>query len=339
MENIELPEFDEIVFQESTETTVDTTVDNDNVNDDSVVITEEKEADDTTTDTADTEEHSYDPNADPVAIATFDQLVEEGIFDETDRKAFDGTWDSMKNGLASLPQKVLNGLFAQAPDITKDVVRFAFSSPDITKDDLIKFTKTYLEEIDNPEVTLETMDDARSYLQTLYEQRGLKPRAAEAIIQSLEEDSTLLEEAQEEYEKEKELKSQRPKTEKLIADKENEYNQKIEAQTRFASSLSEELNSTGWKQSKIDGVKQRLNNINPILTEAFKSPKALIKLVDFLGYYKNGDIDFTKFIESLETNSARDLKNKMQAALSSPTLTTKSNLKNPQEQDQLKPVI
>lgn len=344
MDNITIPIFDDEFIvsmpdatteNESEKTTESVYVDMED-DDDEIVVDKKVE---TTEEPVEEDTNDYGENADPKAVIVFDQLVEEGVFDDEDKKSFDGSWEKVREGLTNLPQKVLNGLVAQAPDIAKDVVRFAFSSPNITREDLVKFNETYLEETKPIEVELETMDDARSYLESKYTARGDKPRAITAALDALEEDGLLLDEAKEQFEKDKDSRKDRPKTEQLITDKLNEENARVQQQTQFAATINEELNATGWKPVKINEIKQRLSSLNPLLVEAFKSPKALIKLTDFLGYYKNGDIDYSKFITSIESPKAEQFATRMQNAIDSPTLSTKSNLKNQKGQDNLKPIF
>lgn len=272
------------------------------------------------------DERVYGEDADPVAVATFEQLVEEGILNNDDE--FDGSWDKLKENLSTLPQRVLNTIVASKSDISKDVIRFAFSSDNISKEEMINFMKTNLEE-SIESTTIETMDDAREYLEKVYQEKGMKPKVIEAALASLEEDGELLNEAKEELEKKSNSLKDKPKTEALIKDKETQTAQLIEQRTNFVKSLAEELTNVGWKQSKVDEVKNRINNnnVNPVLKDIFNNPKAFIKLVDFIGYYKNGDIEYDKFINSIETPKVKDIKTRIENAVNSPTLSTKSNLK------------
>lgn len=313
-----IPEFEPIIVNNDVQP--DITVD-DNLTNDDIII-----KDDTADTTKDTP--NYAENADPVAVATYEQLVEEGIIDKNDD--FDGTWDKVKDSISNLPQRVLNTLIAQAPDITKDTVRFLFSSPNITQEELFNFVKVNQEELQTANVSVDTMDDARSYLEKIYQERGIKPRQVEVMIAALEEDQVLIDEAKEELEKAELSKKDKPKTESLIVAKEEETARLAQARADFSNKVFEELNNTGWKASKIDEIKGRIvkNEISPLLTEIFKNPKALVKMVDFLGYFKNGDIDYDKFISNIDTPKGKDFKSKLESAINSPTLSTKSNLKN-----------
>ena len=157
-------------------------------------------------------ERNYSDNADPAAITVYEQLLEKGYVDESEE--FDGTWDKLDSSLEYLPQKVLNSLVANTSDVSKDVIRFVFSSDNITADEILNFVKVNYEESQVQNTEIETMDEARAYLERLYAERGVKPIVAQASISALEEGDLLMEEAKEEYEKT--LANQKPKTEALI---------------------------------------------------------------------------------------------------------------------------
>lgn len=290
-----------------------------------------------------TPDNNVDDDKQPIEVsdtakALYEQLVEENILTEDDD--FDGSWEGLRNKVNELPQRILNTLIENKTDVTKDVLRFAFSSDNITKEEMVNFIKTNLEELNAAETSIESMDEARAYLESVYKERGLKPKAIDNLLQSLEEDETLLDEAKEELEK-AQLKS-KPKTEELIAQKEKEEFEQKQARINFTNSIINALDETGWKPNKINEIKQRIssNQVNPLLSEIFKSPKALVKLIDFIGYYKNGDIVYDNFINNVETPKAKDFRYKLENAVSSPTTGTKSNLKDlNSDQDNLQAII
>lgn len=265
----------------------------------------------------------YAEDSDPNAIAFYEELKERGYL--TDE--FDGSWETLDKMFTDLPNKILKSLIEQAPEITKQVVRFAFASENITQEDLVNFVKVYNEELsDNVEIT--TMDEARSYLEKVYAEKGLSKKIIEATLNTLEDDEELLDEAKSFKEKEINFK----KTEKLISDKENESLVEKQRLLDFNSKITEELTNSTWKPAKIEKVKQVLSNnsLTTTLNDIITNPKSLIKLADFLSYYKDGDIDYTKFINQLETPVAKDLKSRIESAINSPGINNRSasNQKN-----------
>lgn len=282
----------------------------------------------------------YPENSDPLAIQTFNHLKEHGIIDEDEE--FDGTWETLEESLSSLPQKVLNSIIEQAPDITKQLVKFAFSSENITKEDFQKFAKAYLEEFDNSTPEIETMDEARNYLEQVYKERGMRPSAVRAALDALEEDDALIDEAKTELEKTNQ--NSKKKTEEIIQEKQKADQERIDAQRVFVSQISSELDSIGWSKQRIEKVKTMMsnNNLGSTLNKVISSPKAIIKLADFLDYYneKDGDIDYSNFMNKAETKKALSFKDKIEKSVNTPNSNTKSTLTNPNlELDDLEPIL
>lgn len=285
----------------------------------------------------------YSEESDPLAVQTYNHLLEKGILVEDDSSPFDGTWEKLSESLESLPQRVLNSLVNEAPDISKQIVKWAFSSENLTVDDFKTFAKTYLEELSETDSDIETMDEARDYLEEVYKERGLKPSAIKAALNALEEDDELLDEAK--SEKSKQLSTKFSKTTDIIKQNEVAEQERIQRQQTFVSEVSKALDNTGWSTSKIEGVRKVMsnNNIGVILQNISQSPQALVKLADFLTYYdeKNKDIDYSKFMLKAETKEARDFKTKVELAANTPNSNTKSTLKNPNkdDDDELVPVL
>lgn len=275
----------------------------------------------------------YGANADPKAIAVYEELKERGIYIEDPESPFDGTWEKIDENFDNLPQRLLNTVVAEAPELMKQVLRFTFSDPNITKEELANFIKVHLEDIENttPE-SIETMDGAREFLEAVYKERGMRPSAIRASLDALEEDDVLIEEAKEEASKTKSTK-----TEQLIANKENENIAKEQAATQFVQKVSEELDALGWKPTRATKVKEVLsnNNLSTLLNTTVKNPKGIIKLADFLSYVdpKTGDVDYTAFMKHSETSANTAFKNRIENAVSSPTINTRSNSNNPTQLD------
>ncbi len=327
MENNTIPEFD---LELDDKIVIDLPLeDDDNIANDSK---DTSEIDTGSEETSQTVEQSE------TAKIIFEQLVEENILSEDSE--FDGSWEGLRKNVSELPQRILNSLVETRNDVSKDVLRYIFTSDNITKDEMLNFIKTNLEESVETELQLETMDDAREFLENVYKNKGLKPKAIEATLAALEEDESLLEEAREELEKQK--LNAKPKTEKLIAEKEQQEYEEKQRRIEYTNSVISALEDTGWKKTKIDTIKQKIanNEINPTLVEIFRNPKALVKMVDFISYYKNGDIDYDKFINTIETPKAKDFKTRLETSISSPTTSSRSNLKNPEEElNNLKAII
>lgn len=260
---------------------------------------------------------------DPKAVAFFEELAERGYVSET--YEFNGTWESIDNYLNTLPQMVLNSVVETFPDVSKDVMRFiAAAGENITKDELKTFFNTYFQDDAVDDIT--TMDDARNYLKEIYIKAGMKERAVERALDALEDDEILLETAKEEFEKNK----TNSKTEALIEAKNQENQERENALKERVQIINDELNKTGWKQSRITAVKEVLsgNNFSTILQEIVKTPNALVQLADLLTYYdvKNKKFNIDDLKSKGESNAAKTLREKLEKdTFSSASVNTKHN--------------
>lgn len=283
------------------------------------------------TDNVDTLEVDVDYGAkgEATAIAFIQDLKDQGIFSDEEMKTFDGSWESAQALTQSIPQKAVNNIIAEAPDLTKQLLRYAFTvGNDINKESLTTFMKTYLEEIDDAAPSpIETMDAAKAFLETYYKEQGEKPSTIKRLIDGLEDDDELLETAQEKFEKQK-AKSVASKSEAMIAEVENAKIQREQSQREFVSKISQEIESTGWKPTRLEQVRKTLagNNMNTILSEVASNPKTLVQLADFLSYYSSKDktIDYTAFMRQGETTAVKSLKDRVEGAINSPTISTRT---------------
>lgn len=282
-------------------------------------------------------EKVYGDTADKNAVFLFNEMKGRGIFDDQDEKDFDGSFEKLDEAIGTLPQRVLNSIIAEAPDVTKQLFRFAFAdtSKELTSDDLKGFMKQYLEDIAEVETPqIETMDGARSFLETIYKERGMKPNAVKAVLNTLEDDDELLVEAKAELDKQSSEKAA-GKSEKLIAERENDRIQREARQREFVQKVHTELNQTGWKSERIKTVEKLFsqNAINTVLSNVASNPKALVKLADFLGYYdhKTGDIDYTRFVESSQTKEVKDFKARAEEAMNFTPSTGRNISINPNQ--------
>jgi predicted nucleic-acid-binding protein len=175
-----------------------------------------------------------------------------------------------------------------------------------------------------------------------YKSLGTREKAINIILDNLEEDDEIIEEAKKIFEE----KNKESKTEKLIVKKEEE-NQELKRQYQErVQSINNELQQTGWKKEKIERVSNLLSNqnLNTRLTEAFKNPKAIVQLADFLDMYneKTKEFDLTSYKNQTLSTVTKTLKERLEKeSFSSASLNTKHRNTDPNKdfEDDLVPVI
>ena len=97
--------------------------------------------------------------------------------------------------------------------------------------------------------------------------------------------------------------------------------------------MHQELESTGWKPSRMDTINRALSDgsIREVLSLAGQSPKGLIQLANFTTYFdkETGEFDFDTFIKQLSTKDVDKVKKTIaEQAFSSLKNSTKTKSKN-----------
>ncbi len=336
MNDIYIPDFEDVVL----------TITNDDlpvVKEDIVSTNNDVQTVVPTEDTQDIIEPKYSENADPKAIAFFSELKERNYLVERENEPFDGTWETIDSYIEDLPQAVLNSVVEGLPDISKPVLQFIANAGDnITKDELKSFFKSYFEDLEETTTSVETVDSAREYLESVYKAQGIKSNLIGVMLDKLEDDDLILDEAKAEMEKQS---TKTRKVDELITNKSQENNQIKEQQVKFVQDVATELKGSGWKNERVDKVQNILKGqeFNNTLRDIVSNPKALVQLADFITYYnkdnKTFNLDvFQKQFETKQTISLKDKLEKNQFSSNS-TSSTVSLPNNNKKYEKIEPVF
>lgn len=283
-----------------------------------------------------TNHETVNPQAeqDEVAVAFYEQLKERGY---TFSDEFNGTWEEIDDYFNNLPQAVLNSVVESLPDLSKDVVKFvATAGQNITKDELKDFFVSYFQDIED--VTLDSNDNARDYLEDIYKKAGMRPKSIQSALDALEDDDELIATAKEEYEKNKQIKSRQ-----MIEQKDQENKLIQQQQKEFMSNIQKELTTSGWKQERVQKISSVLSgdSFSNKMKEIVSNPKSLVQLADLLTYYENGEFNLEHLKKQVETKTANSLKDALKKnSFSSASLKT-SNSENQVDKfdDDLIPIL
>lgn len=264
--------------------------------------------------------------ADGLAQATYEALVEKGLFDADDK--FDGSFDYIDEKLEGLPDKLLNQAISNLPEHSQSVLKYISTAGDnLTPDELKDFMREYLNEQNLPDVS--TQDSARSYLEEQLKAQGLRPAAIQAQLDDLEDSNELISEAQ------KSLDAKEKKTQALIESKAQE-NQKItEDQKQFYQSVQTALVETKWSKSQQEKVLQTAPNANNIVNKIVSQPKAYIQFIDFLSKFDGKEFDMEAYKKQGEARATSSLREKIEksgfSSASSTTATSTQDIKRKEE--------
>ncbi len=305
-----IPVFDDDAFDDIVNTPISEDIIMEDVNTDDTFDIPETQ----TTETAPQEGVKYSDKSDAQAIAFFEDLKERNYIIEKEDRPFDGTWESVDAYIEELPQAVLNSVVANLPPVSKDVMRFIANAGDnITKDEMKNFFQTYFEELEQPSVQIETIDSAREFLESVYKNQGIKPSLISVMLDKLEDDDSILDEAKSELEKQD---AKPKKTEDLISQKSQEAAAIKQQQTKFVQDIQSELTNSGWKPERINKIQSVLKGqeFNNTLKTIVSNPKALVQLADLITYYDKNTNAFNLdvFMKQKETAQVLSLKERIE---------------------------
>lgn len=270
--------------------------------------------------------------ADPLAQATYESLVERGLLEQDE--AFDGSFNYIDEKLDTLPNKLLKSAIDDLPDYSQKVLKFiATAGNNLTPEELDSYLREYLGEQVVPDVS--TVDSARSVLEDHLRSQGLRQSAIQAQLDELEDSDELISEA------EKLIKGKETKTDTLIKSKEADNQRIAQEQKEFVSSVNTTLSELGWSKQQQSKVLQTIPKSNDILNQVVKSPKAYIQLIDILSKFDGKEFNLADIEKRGESRVTASIKEKLDKSGFVSGSKTKASVEQPAEDifKKFKPVV
>lgn len=281
---------------------------------------------DTSTDDIDddTSEDNNEPEVSQAATLFYKELAANGIGeDNKEEYSFEDVNNLINNYTTSLPEQITNNIIQSTPELGRKLIDYVFTKGDsLSKDDLTTFVTTYLEDISSTDIDINSEDKAREVLSAQYKKQGFKDNVVEVILDTLEDDGDLINEAK------KFIDNKPSKSDELLNQTKEEKQAALEAQQTFINSINSEFEDLKWNKNKVAQVRTNLFNgtASKILSEASKHPKALIQLADIATYWdeKTKSFDLEKYSEKSSSKQAKSLKDKIEQDMFNSTPRTKS---------------
>jgi len=273
--------------------------------------TEEETAETVTEDVAE-EESEEIVDGDPDAIAAFETFKKLGVVEDED---FDGTFDSIQTALenreAKRSQEVAQSFVEQAPEVLRNLLKYAFAEYDATNSVDIKKMQEMFDAFkeDMGQEVISDEEDARTYLEKLYSERGMKKAAVNAQLDALEDDGELLTEAKKEVEK-----NSAKKQEQLLEKQRSEREKVQREQEQFMGSIEKQIVDTGWKPERVKIVKHTLAKSSEIMAQVSQSPAAIVQFADFLSTYKDGKFNIEAYVKQAASKDIAKIKDNIVAS-------------------------
>lgn len=272
----------------------------------------------------------------------YNTFLQKGYIMEQEGEEAPKTWEELDERINQIPKRVSEALVTSIPEDGQPLLKYLLTAgADLNKDKLKEFYNVYLEEAEQIEPVDESQ--ARQYLERVFTKQGMNKTAMKASLDALEDSEELMSEAKRVYE----LNVSEKKTDKIIEETEDEKKSRIANSKRYWNSIADTIQSTGWKTQKQREIYRELESKETTnkITSAYKDPKALVVLADFMSHYnpETGEFNLDAYkaqVASKETKSIKD--NIIRDQFSS--VSVKNNMKggkNPSknEMDKLEPII
>lgn len=248
-------------------------------------------------------EQQEESEGDPLATATYEALVERGLFVADDK--FDNSFDYIESKLSELPDNLLKQAVESKPEFSKKVLDYILIANDnLTEVEFQSFIKEFIKEQDKPDVS--TADSARAFLEDHFSKQGIAAPAVQAQLDYLEDTSDIVKEA------EKLLALVEKQTDKLIESKKQENEQIAESQKVFYAEVNSALKEFNWSQKQQDSVMATMNKSNEIIQAVIKNPKAYVQMMDFMSKFNGKEFDLEDYRKQGESRATSKFKEKIQ---------------------------
>jgi len=250
------------------------------------------------------------------AIAMFQVMKEKGIV--SDDADFNGTWEGIDDLINTyLPQKAAEAIIEQAPVKYRTLLAAVYNEGvEPTMEELKSILLAAEADFTETTFTIKTDDDAREYLEKVYEEKGMRKSAIKAQLDDIEDEDKLLEEAKKEYatkEAAREKQLEKVRESQIAKRKEDDAKQ-----AQFIESVKQELVQATWKPERKQTVVKVMNNLPSIFDKVKNSPKGIVQLADFASYYneKTGTFDMDAYKkQALSPNLRKEGKSMVQSAI------------------------
>lgn len=260
----------------------------------------ELEVQETTDQEESVEQETTQQEPDELAKFTYEEYKNRGLIIESEDNPFDGTLEWVEKQMDELPTIVQNNLISKLPTEARDFVDLLLTKPNLTKDDFRQFYQDFLND-ESPVV--ETVDEARTFLESVYAEKGLKPKAIQAQLDDLEDEKQLIDEAKKELDKKGSVTKANLQA---VKQQEIEYQKQ---HTEFLTSVQTEIGTYNPVRQK--AIKEIAPNVGQIVNDISSNPKAYTQLLDILTYYKDGKFDLSKFEKQAETKAVSKFKDRL----------------------------
>lgn len=284
-------------------------------------------------------EDKSSPDLDDDAIlakSVYEVFVDKGFFEKDD--SFGNSFEEIESKIDSLPSKFLHQAVEELPDFSKSVVKFVATAGDnLTEDEFKDYIRSFLNESET--VDFSNLDYARSYLKDYYKSQNIRASIVDNMLDALENESGLQEEAEKIYGEKK-----GKETQAMLKAKEDENKSREESRKQFIENINTELKNNDWADARKKEIVRTIPNANKILSQIISKPSAYIQLIDLLSRFDGDKFDLEHIKKQGESRGVSSIKEKLSAnRITSAGTGTKGSNEKPDTNNELlkdyKPIV
>jgi hypothetical protein len=283
-----------------------------------------EEAEEPKQDNEETEKSSEESEEGLESIRVFyDMFKEQGILPEKDVNSLEDLTSEIDKYKNELPNQVRDAIINDAPEVSRNVLDFAMTKPNVTREDIINFLSAEAE--DQKINSIETDEQAREFLEAEYTKLIGDDTAAKTAVDALEDKGQLQEKAKSMFQ---------DRAAKLQEQAIQEREQQEAAQLQFYNDIEAQFESQTWKEDHKNKVVEswKQGSFVDVINDIKSKPKALVQLMNILSYYNSDEQEFNMdtFFTKASTKKVNDVRDRIISSAQKKFFNSKSKTKGNQ---------
>lgn len=220
----------------------------------------------------------------------------------------------------AIAQNIIDKLPEKAKIILSEALELAKAGEDISEstfDKILTLSQDQIKYNFDLEDEEKNKENAKSYLTSIYKEKGLKDRVIKSMLEDLEDEDKLVAEAKEEKEA-KDIILNKEKEKQVQEDLQAKQTQRDQAKV-FKTTIEKTFDEIKYAPTKTSQLKDTIFTVEKetgqtkligILQKIYKHPKALIALADFATGFdeKTGEVKYEKSDSKKKTEEIKKIK-------------------------------
>lgn len=279
----------------------------------------------------------YGDDVNPTIVRHYEAIKDNLLLNEDFEFNGKNIEDAYDQDLKNRNNAIAQNLIDKLPEKAKNILSYVLKSKeDISSesfDKILQISKNDLEYDFETEDENKNIENAKSFLTSIYKEKGLKDRVIKTMLEDLEDEDKLISEALEEKEIKDNINS---KLKQDVIDADNKAKEEEKKRIKsFKSEIDKELDNLKYSKEKTKEIKDVIFTIDEntkqskaitILQKIWSNPKALITLSEIIGGYdeKTGEIKLQRLENKIKSDKNKEIKTTLEEKLTGNGFKNKS---------------